>query len=252
MEYHAVNSLNSIQLNQLDESFADTVSGYVPFYAPSVNTPYAAFHFFEDAGRIISFVGLMPADTYSAEITAFTLPDFRHKGLFKMLLKNALESLSTQAVSLFSDSRLDFPYINNTYSHSEYMMRLKYSTFCQKHSDCSMSHYSVEEYIYDVSDSEEYNYVLCDGTTPLGLLKLTVSPDSSCLHHVMIRRPYRCLGHGKRLLNGALQMFYENHSCDILLHVSSTNEAAVKLYKDNYFEIIQSLDCYRIRLLSDQ
>lgn len=137
----------------------------------------------------------------------------------------------------------------------EYLMQLeatKIKNFCNTYTNDSCmksTTYSIEidEYIntlqYDDCPSEiqEYIYVLSIDSKAIGLLKVSVFNDTASLHHVMIRRAYRGLGHGKRLLIGSLLSFFEEHNLDIVLHVSGSNSIACHLYEELGFTIIEAL-----------
>lgn len=256
MLYIASNTLSSeicSQLNQLSEN-----TDYEPFFAECVNYPYNSFHYLCKDDTIISFIGLMPVTHSNApavEITGLTAKKYQHKGYFKTLLKHALKELSITNIShILSDRRLNYPFIQNTFSHSELLLQLKYTACLDTISNTSFEpddSIEILEYIYEYDTYEEWIYVITINNIAAGILKFTVN-DAACLHHVFIRKSFRNKGYGKRLLVGALKMFANENHCHIILHVTSSNTAAVKLYQNAGFKIIQSLDYFTLHFLEEQ
>jgi ribosomal protein S18 acetylase RimI-like enzyme len=93
-------------------------------------------------------------------------------------------------------------------------------------------------------------------------LERTVSNDGQLLPprlYIMtlaVLAPYRRRGFGKRLLDCALQMAQEHQCVQIFLHVQTSNQAALRFYRESgfargelirdYYKRIQPPDCYLI------
>lgn len=243
MKYFACNTLSEKNINQILNLTGTT--DYIPFFVSKIPDSYNHFHFFMSQKQIVSFLGIMPISDTAVEITAFTQYEYRHQGLFSNLLKNALTELNQSYITdIYSDQKLNFPFISNKYSHSEYLMQLKDTD--KLSTDNPYDNTEIIEYSFPEENSTEYCYVIMENSTALGLLKITREENSASLHHVLIRKSFRGKGYGKRLLVGALKMFSEENQCNILLHVTSTNIPAVNLYRQTGFMIIQSLDYYRL------
>lgn len=249
MNYTKTSHLNNSILAQLD---ALPQTEYIPFYAKYIDTDYSAFHFLTENSRLVSFIGIMPVSTDTAELTAYTVPAFRSQGHFKFLLENVMRELARfPSLQILSEQKLLFPFIKNTVSHQEYLMKLNHDT----HLDIEQNKTAaVLEYVFETPGESEYVYVLKKQKTPLGIMKITHEAGSktACLHHIKIRRPFRGRGYGFLLLSRALDLFRHTtakKNCDMVLHVTSTNTAAFHLYQKLGFQIIQSLDYY---LLEEQ
>lgn len=256
MDYIACNTLDNSIIRQLEE--LRTLTGYEPFFAASAAGSFRHFHILLSDGKIISFLGLLPLSETSVEITGFTHPAHQGKGCFTQLLQNALRELSlTQVKEILADRRLDFPFVQSLPAYSEYLMSLSPEQFTPHsgvRSEASGSNddniflkdIEIIEYCSHDNTAAEYVYVLSVNSSPAGLLKIShenASP-SACLHHVQIRKSMRGHGYGKSLLEGALKIFFEENTCDVLLHVTGRNIPAVKLYENAGFQIIQSLDYF--------
>lgn len=246
MEYIACNRLDNSIITQLEE---DSIhNDYEPFFATSINGTFMHFHLLMSDNRVVSFIGIMPISETSVEITGYTRKAYRHQGHFSFLLKHVLTELSHSAVTeILTDCMLDFPFAKCVPAHSEYLMLLKKDHFVPT---ANTADTEILEYCDSYESCKEYTYVLQKDSQPIGLLKITLEETSatSCLHHVQIRKSKRQSGYGKRLLAGALHMFFEENDCDILLHVTGTNIPAVTLYQKTGFRIIQSLDYYHLHL----
>ncbi|MCM1467818.1 MAG: GNAT family N-acetyltransferase [Alistipes sp.] len=248
MDYIKTNHLNKTVLAQLDRL---TEPDYIPFYEENSYSDYPAFHFLIRENRLVSFIGIMPVCENTVELTAYTFPAFRRQGHFTSLLKRVMEELSHfPSLHILSAQELFFPFIKNIFSHREYLMKLTPEDFVSKDSDDDLA---ISEYTFEDDTETEYIYVLRQNIekNALGILKITreTGSDTACLHHVKIRKPFRNRGYGSALLSRALEHFlFDKKNCAIVLHVTSTNTAAFRLYRKLGFQIIQSLDYYRAEL----
>lgn len=246
MDYTATNRLDNFILTQLN---ALPQTEYIPFYIEYINRDYSSFHYLTENKRLISFIGIMPAAADTVELTAYTVPTFRRQGHFTFLLKKVMQELTCfPTLRILSEQKLSFPFIKNTVSHQEYLMRL---TPDSSYAADQMKAVTILEYAFKAPEESEYIYVLKKQNTALGIMKITWETGSktACLHHIKIRPAFRNQGYGFLLLSHALTLFrkkYTQKNCAIVLHVTSTNTAALRLYQKLGFEIIQSLDYYRL------
>jgi ribosomal protein S18 acetylase RimI-like enzyme len=260
------------QLNNFSE-----VSGYTPFYESGIFSEmgflsgFEHYHFLTADNTIISFIGLMPVSKLqtkdcpendnSVELTGFTLVQYRHKGLFTMLLNTVMAELNRLNIKVYSAGKLDFPFIENQYICSDYMLELDLSkekvrfnlnsAYEAVLAASNILEPEITEYSYDAENEAEaseaeYTYVLSDPDNAYGLLKLSVEDNYACLHHVIVRRRFRGFGYGKRLLLGALNMFSENFYGRVLLHVTADNKPALHIYEAAGFQTIQQTDTYSV------
>lgn len=254
--YISCNNLSNEYITQI-ENFSNS-SGYIPYYETyERNFPLGidTYHFFLCDNTIISFIGLMPLDD-AIEITGYTLPKYQHKGLFTMLLNTVMSKLSRLNIKAYSSEYLNYSFVNNTFDHSDLMMVLDMNDnriLSQLNSAATnvSNQYDILENSYEIeNDSElfdtEYIYTISDQDNTYSLLKLTISGDTACLHHVMTRHQFRNMGYGKGLLIGALNMFSEVFSGKIILHVNGDNTPAIHLYEAVGFNIIEKIDTYSV------
>lgn len=242
MNYIKTNTLDTNIINQIID-FANK-NDYEPFWADELCGEFNHFHYITENGQLLSFIGIMPTSENSIEITGFTAPSFRHQGHFSRLLKEALAEISATNLSIYCEEKLTYTFTNVRHAYDNYMMILD-----SKNRETYESGDEILEYCYEYETFTELIYVLVENSIPLGLLKIHLMGDSACIHHVAIRKPFRGLGYGKRLLNGALKIFFKENDYDIVLHVTSNNTAAVNLYKSAGFILLESLEYYGIDYL---
>ncbi len=247
MNYTKTNRLNARIISRLDSLNS---GAYVPFYIKECSAGYHAFHYLTEHNCLVSFVGIMPVNENSVELTAYTFPSYRHQGHFTFLLENVMKELTkASCCHIFSEQMLDFPFIKNIPSHAEYLMQLTYRDYTAVSKPAAFDTKLLEYHC-----ETESVYVLTEGKNAVGLLKLTCEKNSktACIHHVQIRKKYRHKGYGTLLVSHTLDSFLQKKNCDMVLHVTSTNTAAVHLYQKLGFRIIQSLDYYRLELQCSQ
>lgn len=263
MNFHAdfsttstLNSTDYINLLALEDS-----TNYFPFYFDAQDGitddtfPYPLYYIARKNSQIISFVGILPLSENSVEITGFTAIEYRNLGLFRTLLKSALDSLHNIGITtIYSATPLTYDFVTCKSSHSELRMQLCYTDYQKVATNLMSATDSCEiaEYSYELTDGGmDYRYVIFDQGNALGMFALTQENSShyATIHHVAIRKKYRGHGYGKRLLYRALQQFFLEYGTDYLLelHVTSTNSPAVSIYQSLGFTITDSLDYYLLQ-----
>ncbi len=240
MNYYSTNSLNNSIINQII-TYSDT-HGYEPFWADELSGPYNHFHYITEQEKLVCFIGIMPLSQTTAEITGFTNPDFMHLGLFSELLQKTLAQLSPYNLEYFCEQELTYPFLTCTLAHEDYLMKLS----SNKISANALASDNIIRCTYEYDDFGEDIFVLLQNSEPVGFLKIQTQQNSCCVHNVLIRKRFRNSGCATRLLAGVLHILAKENSHDLLLHVKSNNVAAVKLYTNTGFEIIESLKYYRI------
>lgn len=250
MDFFSTNILDTHTINDLEDICE--ACGYEPFYVNNISGPYNHFFYAKENNSLVSFIGIMPVDKYTCEITGLTIPSHRHNGIFSAILKSTLTELNSHNdIKLLSGRKLAYPFVCNVFSHSEYLLRLSCNSYKYINiPDTPGNIFDIICYSCESDNIPGYTYVLMLNNIAVGIL--TISPDenlqSACIHHVKIRKKYRGLGYGKRLLTEALNLFFDEYKIPVILHVTGTNSAAVKLYKSAGFETISSVDYYLVRL----
>ena len=79
----------------------------------------------------------------------------------------------------------------------------------------------------------------------IGWLYLIKDENSFCLCDIEVDENYREKGYGNRLLQTTLKDAFK-HADKIILHVTSYNTPAIKLYEKNGFKILETIDIYEI------
>ncbi len=240
MNYHKTNSLNNNIIDQI-LAYSDQ-SGYEPFWADEITGPYNHFYYITEHEKLACFIGIMPLSETYAEITGFTNPEFAHHGLFSELLQKALTELTPYNLDFFCEKKLAYPFITSTLTHEDYLMKLP----AKKLPANDISIDNILRYTYEYEDFDEDIFVLLQNDEAVGFLKVQTRQNSCCVHNVLIRKRFRNSGCATKLLAGTLSILAKENSHDLLLHVKSNNVAAVKLYTKAGFEIIESLEYYRI------
>ncbi len=79
----------------------------------------------------------------------------------------------------------------------------------------------------------------------IGWLYLSKEDNSFSLFDIEIKEEFREKGYGNRILQTTLKDAFKQAN-KILLHVSTNNTPAIKLYEKNGFKTIDTIDCYEL------
>ena len=79
----------------------------------------------------------------------------------------------------------------------------------------------------------------------IGWLYLIKDENSFCLCDIEVNEEFREKGYGNRLLQTTLKGAFK-HADKIILHVTSDNTPAIKLYEKNGFKTLETIDIYEI------
>lgn len=207
-------------------------------------------------------------DAFETEITAMISPYYRNMGLFTRLFASLKSTINKQcsnagifppAITYLVSKECIQP-VKDTkapqmdYAYSDYLMTLsvneaasylhKYDRQLNKTAyACDNKHYAI------VNDNEEF--LLIDTTSDLVISSaaFSVYEKCICIYDVWTYPEHRKKGYARYLLAHTINNFINDKSLSIdsfMLHVSSRNVAAVRLYNSMGFTISQEIKQYKL------
>lgn len=239
------------------------------------------FLIYED-DRLASFLSIFIPTSHEAEISAYTLPKYRRKGYFAMLLQNAVKELKEYEVedilfvceSKSTTGKEVVKRLNAKYDFTEYSLRYantvnksldsyKYlSRLCTPNIEdletivCMSQRIFDEEYedaksmiqnTFESKDRIQYASIFEDKYVGMGCASF--AEDEISIYGLGILPEHQGRGLGKELLFLILNDLEKKHHTNITIDVNSANEKAFKLYKNNGFQVEISYDYYRKKIL---
>lgn len=207
-------------------------------------------------------------DAFETEITAMISPYYRNMGLFTRLFASLKKTINKQcsnagifppAISYLVSKECIQPGKDTKapqmdYAYSDYLMTLsvneaasylhKYDRQLNKTAyACDNKHYAI------VNDNEEF--LLIDTTSDLVISSaaFSVYEKCICIYDVWTNPDHRKKGYARYLLAHTINNFINDKSLSIdsfMLHVSSRNVAAVRLYNSMGFTISQEIKQYKL------
>lgn len=207
-------------------------------------------------------------DAFEIEITAMISPYYRNMGLFTRLFASLKNTINKQcsnagifppAISYLVSKECIQPGKDTKapqmdYAYSDYLMTLSvneaasylhnYDRQLNKTAyACNNKHYAI------VNDNEEF--LLIDTTSDLVISSaaFSVYEKCICIYDVWTNPDHRKKGYARYLLAHTINNFINDKSLSIdsfMLHVSSRNVAAVRLYNSMGFTISQEIKQYKL------
>ena len=238
------------------------------------------FLLYED-NKLISLLIMFIPGQDEAEISGFTLPEYRLKGYFKVLLAKVSDELKKYEVPdiLFVcepqslDGKAVIKKLKANYDFTEYS--LKYNQLGASYPNYHLN--KVELYKPNLQDSEilidirrqifddtyenaetmvmktfesqfrqQYLAVL-DGEF-IGMGGVSFEQDGAYIFGFGIIPKYQGKGHGKAMLKLMLKDLIEKNVEKIMIDVNSENEKAYNLYKKYGFEVQTAFEYFRIKV----
>lgn len=207
-------------------------------------------------------------DAFEIEITAMISPYYRNMGLFTRLFASLKSTINKQcsnagilppAITYLVSKECIQPDIDTNapqmdYAYSDYLMTLSVNEAASYFHNydrqlnktayaCDNKHYAI------VNDNEEF--LLIDTTPDLVISSaaFSVYEKCICIYDVWTNPDYRKKGYARYLLAHTINNFVNDKSLSIdnfMLHVSSRNIAAVRLYNSMGFTISQEIKQYKL------
>jgi ribosomal protein S18 acetylase RimI-like enzyme len=239
-------------------------------------------YLFYEEDLLVSVLALFMPTSEAAEISAYTLPEFRRKGYFKQLLNEATKELQKYQVSnlLFvcepqsKDGmetikkigvELDFTEYLLQYNHSakafdhvkSTQIELKKATLDDLETMVKLSQLSFDDEYEDAKsmitkafESESRTqYIAILNEQPIGLGGVYLEDGEVSLFGLGISPNFQGKGFGKELLHLIIEELKHQGIQNITLEVDSNNQTAFQLYRKYGFEIQAAFDYYRKSLI---
>ena len=210
----------------------------------------------------VGFISCIILPENQLDIAAFVDPSYRQKGIFTAMVKELLK----KAWEITTDGSID--YINNTNRSGTFSLICSMSdeTY-QLIKASSLSPRLVStEYLYTINKSilsgrkEEklltfscsegcYTAFIKGKRKPVAELFIDDFASQGCMNDVWTDEKYRNKGIATALVNYALNEYYShesNKSKEIILHVTGSNTAAIKLYQKCGFSELTHTSYYEI------
>ncbi len=232
------------------QHLSDICQGYEPFFDNDNHEAYIYIGAFTSTEKLIGFMGGIILEN-AIEITALTHPDYRQQGIFKHMLSMAHEFYTdAKIIGNISDDCLNIlsrSSIAPKYMYSDLLMKLENRpilSISTSHSPDSNKYdcYFTDEYdcflLYEDSDDEE--------TEPVAVCNLSFTNSYTNLWGVFVDVDKRKQGIGTVLLQDMIDIYFDNFEIPLILHVNSSNTAAVKLYEKFNFKTVEKLDYYTL------
>ena len=234
-----------------------------------------SFYLLYEEERLVSFVALFIPMPKEAEVSAFTLPEYRRIGCFSTLLQSAGEELKKFGISriLFvnepqsADAVSAAKHYGAKYEYSEYLLTYDRSTQREKPAErnglrleravpsateemaklsVAFFHDEFSEALSIVSKSMQSPEIECWcaflDSRMVGLCNVNLEGDSISIFGLGIDPEFQGKGYGRQMLGLLLDRLTAREEREITLEVSSTNEAAYRLYITSGFRVETQFD----------
>ncbi|MCO5384742.1 MAG: GNAT family N-acetyltransferase [Desulfosporosinus sp.] len=245
----------------------------------NINQKIKSFFLLYKNGKLISMLSMFIPTKHEAEITAYTLPKFREKGYFRLLLEKAFEELIAFDIPdiLFVCESPSIPgkkvieALNADYDHTEYFMRFDRKSYTYLNTyrlillkveqkdlekaiaanmkvfgDSSEDSKSLIENCFVLDTREQYLALLEDKI--IGVVSVNLEEEDVSIFGFGIVPEFRGKGYGKELLHLMVDKLLQRGRSDITIDVNNENANALELYNKAGFHIEVSYEYYRIKL----
>lgn len=247
MNIFMINTLSSKQYYEARDLIAicaeaDGTRG-VSFLEPELNedATFPAFYMMYDGSKLISFLSIFLADDTECEIYGYTLPEYRQKGYFKRMYKDALRKLKAagykdiicvcEPESVSGKSVLDKMGLGIV--RTEHLMSYDMSPVME-----------VKERLELKSTLEDNTEVFeaFIGDKLIGTCNVEFTRSHAVIYEFFIYEEYRGNGYGSELLLLILKHLLEEDVSKILLHVNGANTVAHTMYSHHGFVTEEQID----------
>lgn len=231
-----------------------------------------------DEEKLISFLSMFIPTQKEAEISAYTLPNKRNNGYFKVLFEKAGNQLNKYNIKeiLFvhepasKEGKYVLDKLNAKYDFSEYLLdysldnvledndklkieaamyeniseivKLDMDIFCE-------SFENAQSIVIKSMNSEKIlSYIAKFNNEIIGVCNVNVESEDVSIFGVGISPKYQGRGFGKEMLNRVIEKLLNMDIKNITLEVNSINNRAYNLYTNNGFKVKTQYDYYRYLL----
>ncbi|MDF2880326.1 MAG: acetyltransferase [Clostridiaceae bacterium] len=247
-------------------------------YSINFNDKMESLFLLYEHKKLISLISMFVPTQREAEISAYTLPEYRQNGYFKELLSKAVAELQKYNVLDFlfvcesqsKNAKKVIEKLGGKYDFTEYLLRYNKLNIDIRNLPIN----SVELYEANLKDTETLinmskeifhdsyeeaesfvsktfnsdtrrQYIATVNNEPVGMCSVNFEDKESSIFGLGILPEYQGNGYGKQMLNLILRNTAEENIKNIFIEVDSTNEKAFNLYKNNGFEIEVAFEYYR-------
>lgn len=224
---------------------------------------------------LVSFLSMFIPRSKEAEVSAYTLPEKRKKGFFKILLESAINELRKYGVKeiLFvhepssNDGMLALKKLNVVYDFSEYLLVYSQDEFIKRDGKLKLAPITIQDVdeiaklhmdIFNktleegkaivnraIESKDRISYMAKVDNEIVGICSISLEGSNAFICGLGISTKHRGLGYGKEILSKGIEKALTMDIKDIYLEVDSKNHTAYNLYINNGFIIKTQLDYYR-------
>lgn len=238
-----------------------------------------SFFLLYEKEKLISILTIFAPTKQEAEIAAYTLPNYRENGYFKLLLAKAREELKRFKVPdiLFVCERSSIPgkevmnALQAGYERTEYFMRFRKKNFSRLNKYRIILRQALPEDLEEAvavhmqvfnddyheskgliqsrfqSDTrDQYLAILQDKV--IGVVSTNYDGEDVSIFGLGIVPEYRGKGYGKELLCSVVDHLLQAGKAHITIEVNSDNTSAFMLYKKTGFYIDVAYEYYRMNV----
>jgi len=234
------------------------------------------FLLYRDA-KLLSFINLFAPKKTEAELSAFTLPEYRKHGFFNKLLKEARAEVLSRGTGDFlyvcdresKDGQAVVKHLNAVYDFSEYCMAYTHTRAeGGKQPDISIresvpedsdqlvklsllsfdeSEEDAKNYIKNIFSSENrIQHVAMSGDMITGMISMAIEGRKSYIHGLSVLPEHRKCGIGGALLDYKVAESIKLHpDYQIELEVMTGNSRALSIYRRAGFKTRACYDYFR-------
>ncbi|WMJ87869.1 GNAT family N-acetyltransferase [Anaerocolumna sp. MB42-C2] len=260
----------------------DKLNGYI-FLDTSINfnpEMKSLFLLYKD-DKLVSLISVFTPTSEEAELSAYTLPEYRRKGYFKSLLSEVIQELKFYNISDIilvcePQSKEGIEAIKGLKAElefTEYFLRYKDSLIetgieqlpeimleKAKQKDLETIIHLSQEIFHDNYDDAKslitktfnsYNrvqYMAVLGSNIIGMVSVGIENDEVSIFGLGITPQYQGKGYGQIIMKLLLKKLKSSEKDNITIEVDSSNDRAFKLYKKLGFIVETSFDYYRKRI----
>ena len=247
MNIFAINTLSSKQYYEARDliaicTLADGTRG-VSFLEPELNedTTFPAFYMMYDGSKLISFLStFLPNDT-ECEVYGYTLPEYRQKGCFKRLYKEALRKLKAagyKEITCVCEPECSVG--------KAVLQKLGLSLIRTEHlMSYDMSPVTETEMRFELESTTEDNTEIFEAFIDddlIGTCNVEFTRSHAVIYEFYIYEEYRGNRYGSELLLRILKKLLEEGVTKILLHVNGANTVAHTMYSHHGFVTEEQID----------
>lgn len=247
-------------------------------YSINFNDGMKSLFLLYEHSKLISLLSMFVPTQKEAEISAYTLPEYRQKGYFKKLLSKAEGEMQKYNVSdiLFvcesqsQSARKVIEKMKAKYDFTEYL--LKYNNLNTQSIDSPINsvnllkadlndtetliNMSMEIFHDSYEDAESFvkktfnsdvrqQFIASVNNKAVGMCAVNYEEEGTSIFGLGILPEYQGKGYGKQMLILLLENISDENEKDIFIEVESTNDRAFNLYKNSGFETEVAFQYYR-------